>query len=263
MSRLDGQTAWITGAASGMGEAIAQRMAREGAAVVLADVQGDQGRAVAAGITEAGGRALFVETDVASSEAVRDSIGQAVSAYGGLQIIVNCAGTVQIGLLHECSPDDYTRTMDVNVRAIYHSVVHGIEHLRKNERSYMVNIGSVGSFITQALTPVYIASKYAVLGLTRSIAVDYADVGLRCNCVCPGITDTPMLQTHMNSMPDPAAAMAQRLRRVPMNVAMTPDDIARSVVYLSCEDSSGVTATSLVVDGGYISCAEWESGEEA
>ena len=258
MNRLEGQVAWITGAGSGMGEAIATRFADEGAAVAVVDVQVERGRAVAERIRSSGGRAMFIETDVASSDAVRASIESTAAEYGGLQIIVNCAGIVQIGPLHECPAEEYTRTMDVNVRAIYHSVVHGISHLRRNQRSYMVNIGSVGSFVTQALTPVYIASKYAVLGLTRSIAVDYAKIGLRCNCVCPGITDTPLLQTHMNSMPNPEAAMAQRLRRVPMNVAMSPDDIARSVVYLSCEDSSGVTATSLVVDGGYISCAEWD-----
>ena len=258
MNRLEGQVAWITGAGSGMGEAIATRFADEGAAVAVVDVQVERGRAVAERIRSSGGRAMFIETDVASSDAVRASIESTAAEYGGLQIIVNCAGIVQIGPLHECPAEEYTRTMDVNVRAIYHSVVHGISHLRRNQRSYMVNIGSVGSFVTQALTPVYIASKYAVLGLTRSIAVDYAKIGLRCNCVCPGITDTPLLQTHMNSMPNPEAAMAQRLRRVPMNVAMSPDDIARSVVYLSCEDSSGVTATSLVVDGGYISCAGWD-----
>lgn len=163
---------------------------------------------------------MFLETDVAASESVGDSIGKAVAEFGGLQVIVNCAGIVQIGLLHECSPKEYTRTMDVNVRSIYHSVMHGLEPLRRNRRSYMVNIGSAGNLITQAMTPVYIASKYAVLGLTRSIAVDYANTDLRCNCVCPGITDTPMLRTHMNAMSDPEEAMAKRLRRVPMNVSI-------------------------------------------
>jgi len=130
-------------------------------------------------------------------------------SLGGLQIIVNFAGIVQIDLLHECSLEEYTRTMDVNVRSIYHSIMHGLDPLRRNRRSYMVNIGSVGSLITQAMTPVYIALKYAVLGLTRSIAVDYANTGLRCNCVCPGITDMPMLRTHMNAMSDPEGAMAR------------------------------------------------------
>ena len=96
----------------------------------------------------------------------------------------------------------------------------------------MVNVGSISSFVGQAATPAYTASKAAVLGLSRSIALDYAAVGLRCNCVCPGITDTPMLREHLNKTPDPEATLADRLRRVPMRSALTPEDIARAVLYL-------------------------------
>ena len=121
----------------------------------------------------------------------------------------------------------------------------------------MVNIGSVGSFIGQAGTPAYTTSKHAVLGLSRSIALDYAVDGLRCNCICPGITDTPMLRFHLNTTADPEATLAERLRRVPMGVALMPADIARAALYFCCEDSAGITGTSLVVDGGYMTAAEW------
>ena len=136
---------------------------------------------------------------------------------------------------------------------------HAYPHLKKNSRSYVVNIGSVGSFISQPATPSYIASKGAVLMLSRSIALDYAADGLRCNCVCPGITDTPLLRYHMSKAPDPEAALAARLRRVPMGVALTPHDIAKAVLYFSCEDSAGITGTSLIVDGGYLAAAEFET----
>jgi NAD(P)-dependent dehydrogenase (short-subunit alcohol dehydrogenase family) len=149
--------------------------------------------------------------------------------------------------------------MAVNVRSIFFSVKHAIPHLRRSRRSYVVNVGSVGSFIGQAATPAYTASKGAVLQLTRSIALDYAGDGLRCNCVCPGITDTPMLREHLNKTADPEETLAARLRRVPIGIALTPDDIARAILYLSCEESAGVTGTSLVVDGGYIAAAEWET----
>ena len=119
---------------------------------------------------------------------------------------------------------------------------------------------SISSFVGQAATPAYTASKSAVLGLTRSIALDYAALGLRCNCVCPGITDTPMLREHLDKTPDPEATLAERLRRVPMRLPLTPEDIAKAVLYLSCEDSAGVTGTSLVVDGGYLAAAEWDAG---
>jgi NAD(P)-dependent dehydrogenase (short-subunit alcohol dehydrogenase family) len=130
--------------------------------------------------------------------------------------------------------------------------------LKRNARSYVVNIGSISSYVGQGGTPAYTASKGAVLMLSKSIALDYAADGLRCNCVCPGITDTPMLREHLDKTPNPDATLAARVRRVPIGVALTPADIAKAALYLSCEDSAGVTGTSLVVDGGYLTAAEWE-----
>ena len=125
----------------------------------------------------------------------------------------------------------------------------------------MVNVGSISSFVGQATTPVYTTSKHAVLGLSRSIALDYAKYGIRCNCVCPGITDTPMLREHLNTQPDPRAALDKRLERVPMAVALSPMDVAKSILYFSCDDSSGVTGASLTIDCGYLTAAEWTSAE--
>jgi NAD(P)-dependent dehydrogenase (short-subunit alcohol dehydrogenase family) len=151
-------------------------------------------------------------------------------------------------------------THGVNVKAIFFSVKHGLPYLRRKSRSYVVNVGSISSFVGQAATPAYTASKAAVLGLSRSIALDYASIGLRCNCVCPGITDTPMLHQHLDRTPDPEATLAHRLRRVPMRVSLAPRAVAKAVLFLSCEDSAGVTGTSLVVDGGYLAAAEWDAG---
>ena len=257
--RLEGQVAWISGAASGMGAGIARLFAREGAAVALADLQAERGEAVAVAVRNEGGRALFTRCDVTREADVQASLNAAAMEFGGLQILVNCAGIVQVKLLHELPEAEWDHLMAVNVKSIFFSVKHGIPHLRKYPRSYVVNIGSVGSFISQAATPAYIASKGAVLQLSRSIALDYAVDGLRCNCLCPGITDTPMLREHLDKTPDPEAALAQRLRRVPFGRALTPDDIARSALYFACEDSAGVTGTSLVIDGGYIATAEWDA----
>jgi NAD(P)-dependent dehydrogenase (short-subunit alcohol dehydrogenase family) len=256
-ARLQNQVAWITGAASGMGEGIAQLFAREGAAVALVDVQAAKGSAVAEKIRAEGGRAIFVECDVAKEAAVRASIERTEKELGGLQIIVNCAGIVQIKLLHQLDEADWDRLMDINVKSIFYSIKHGIALLKKNPRSYVVNIGSVGSFIGQSSTPAYTASKGAVMMLSKSIALDYAADGVRCNCVCPGITDTPMLREHLKMNADPDGALRDRLLRVPIGVPLTPHDIAKSVLYFSCEDSAGVTGTTLVVDGGYLTAAEW------
>ncbi len=256
--RLEGQTAWISGAASGIGEATAQLFAAEGARVALVDVQADLGEHAHRAVSAAGGDGVFLACDVTREDQVRASIEQTVARFGGLQILVNCAGIVHVQLLHEYSQEQWDRLMGVNVKSIFFSIKHGLAHLRKNPRSYMVNIGSISSFVGQASTPAYTASKYAVLGLSRSIALDYAALGLRCNCVCPGITDTPMLREHLNKTPEPEATLAKRVRRVPLGAALKPMEIARAVLYLSCEDSAGVTGTALVVDGGYLAAAEWE-----
>jgi len=259
MNRLDGQVAWISGGASGIGAATCRRFAQEGASLVIADVLEESGRQLAGEITAAGGRAVFSVCDVSDESQVCNSIEATVDQFGGLQTVVNCAGIVHVGLLHEYSEADWDRQMGVNVKGIFFAVKHSVAHLRKYDRSYMVNVGSISSFIGQAATPAYTTSKGAVLSLTQSIALDYAAMGLRCNCVCPGITDTPMLRRHLDTTPDPEATLRQRVRRVPLNRAMQPEEIASTVVYLCCDDSAGVTGTSIVVDGGYLAAAEWDA----
>ncbi len=256
--RLEGQVAWISGAASGIGAAVARLFAAEGARVALADVQTAAGKQVEEQICADGGTAVFLSCDVSREEQVRTAIDQAAAHFGGLQIVVNCAGVVQVGLLHELDAGQWDHLMGVNVKSVFFSLKHAWPHLRANPRSYLVNIGSISSFVGQAATPAYTASKYAVLGLSRSIALDYAAAGLRCNCVCPGITDTPMLREHLDQTGDAEATLAKRLRRVPLGKALQPSEIARAVLYLACEDSAGVTGTSLIVDGGYLAAAEWE-----
>src|SRR5437667_11168608 len=108
--------------------------------------------------------------------------------------------------------------MDVIVKSMFFAVKHAVPHLRRTGRGYIVNVGSISSFVGQALTPVYTTTKHAIVGLTKSVALDYAADGIRCNCVCPGITDTPMLREHLNFQPDSVASLAEALRRVPTGV---------------------------------------------
>jgi NAD(P)-dependent dehydrogenase (short-subunit alcohol dehydrogenase family) len=257
--RLEGQVAWVSGGASGIGEATVRLFAAEGARVAIADVDADRGPRLETAIRGFGGEAMFTECDVVREDDVRDSIEQAAARFGGLQIVVNCAGVVHVKRLHEYSGAEWDQLMAVNVRGIFFSIKHALKHLQGNSHSYMVNVGSISSFVGQADTPAYTASKGAVLSLSQSIALDYAADGLRCNCLCPGITDTPMLRHHLREARDPAGTLAKRLARVPLGRALTPNDIARSILYLSCEDSAGVTGTSLVVDGGYLAAAEWDT----
>lgn len=255
--RLAGKVAWVSGATSGIGLATAQRMASEGAAVAIVDIDAVRCSTVASELRDAGMQALDVPCDVADEAHVKASIERTVEQFGGIHILVNNAGIVDILPLHESTGEQWDRLMAVNVKAIFLSLKHALPHLKKNDRGYVVNVGSVSSFVGQANTPAYTTSKHAVLGLTRSIALDYAADGIRCNCVCPGITDTPLLRKHLNAAPDPKAALDDRLRRVCMGVILSPDDVARSIVYLSCEDSAGITGTSIVIDAGYLTAAEW------
>jgi NAD(P)-dependent dehydrogenase (short-subunit alcohol dehydrogenase family) len=257
--KLTGQVAWIGGGASGIGAATAELFAAGGAAVAIADVQTDRGAELVARIRAAGGRAEFIAANVTHESQVQASIAEATSRFGALHIVVNCAGVVHAVPLHEYSESDWNELMAVNVKSIYLAFKYAWPHLKNQRRSYVVNVGSISSFIGQAGTPAYTASKGAVLQLTKSIAIDYAAFGLRCNCVCPGITDTPMLRYHLSKTPDPEGILRERLERVPMGVALQPSDIAKAVLYLSCDDSSGITGTSLLVDGGYLAAAEWHA----
>ncbi len=262
-ARLAGQVAWISGAALGIGAATARLFAAAGASVVVADIRDEEGEQIVSEINAAGGQAIYTSCDVSNSEQVRESIALSVTKFGGLHIVVNCAGIVHVGLLHEYSEHDWDQLMGVNVKSIFFSLKHALPHLGRNARSYIVNVGSISSHVGQRATPAYTASKGAVLSLTQSMALDYAALGLRCNCVCPGITDTPMLREHLDTTPDPEETLRQRVRRVPMHRAMQPDDIARTILYLSCEDSAGVTGTSIVVDGGYLAAAEWDTADDS
>ena len=257
--RLEGQVAWISGGSSGIGEATAELFAAEGAKVALVDIQAERGQQVVDKIVGQGGQAIVVEVDVSKGNQVARSIEETIRQFGALQIIVNCAGVVHVGPLHEYGEEEWDYLMGVNLKSIFFSLKYGLEYLRRNKRSYVVNIGSVSGFIGQANTPAYTTSKHAVIGLTRSIALDYAVDGMRCNNICPGITDTPMLRYHLNTTSDPEEALANRLRRVPMGIALKPIDIAKAALYFSCEDSAGITGTSLVIDGGYTSAAEWQT----
>jgi NAD(P)-dependent dehydrogenase (short-subunit alcohol dehydrogenase family) len=257
--RLAGRVAWISGAASGIGESVAELFAREGARVAVVDHRLEAARKVAArinGLTP--GAAVALAADVSKESDVKRAIAATVKRFGRLDILVNNAGIVEIGDLHTYTEAQWDRVMDVNVKSMFFAFKHAFPHLRTARRGYVVNLGSISSFVGQARTPVYTTTKHAILGLTRSIALDYAASGVRCNCICPGITETPMLWEHLNVRPDPQAALAERLQRVPMGVSLSPLDVAKSVLYFSCEDSAGVTGTSLTIDCGYLTAAEWQ-----
>lgn len=261
MGRLENKVAWVSGANKGIGEGIARLYAKEGAKVAMIGRTVPEGEKIAKEICDAGGEAFFFRCDVTREEDVKASIEKTIEKYGKLDILVNNAGVVDVKMLHDYTVEDYDRVMDVNVKSIFLSFKYAFPYLSQQERSYVVNVGSISSYVGQDCTPIYTTSKGAVLNLSKSIGLDYARYGIRCNCVCPGITDTPMLHRHMDHEKDPVAHYKKRLTRVPLNRPLWPEDIAKSCLFFSCEDSAGVTATSLIVDGGYLGCAEWDAGK--
>lgn len=245
--------AWISGAASGIGRGIAEFFAQEGAKVSLIDNNKNMGETLAKEINSRGGQCLFFYCDVSDETAIKDSLEVTVDVFGKLDILINNAAKILIKPLHEINSAEWDAQMAVNLRAYFLSFKYAYPYLKQNRFSYVVNIGSVNSFVGQANTPGYNASKAAILNLSKSIAIDYAADGIRCNTVCPGITDTPMLREHMGS----EEALTQRLTRAPINRVLSTYEIAKAVAYLSSEDSSGITGTNIVIDGGYLATAEW------
>ncbi|MBM3799113.1 MAG: glucose 1-dehydrogenase [Actinobacteria bacterium] len=247
MGRLDGKVAFITGASSGLGRVAAELFAREGAAVVVADVvDGDE---VVSAIDEAGGGATFVSCDVTDDESVKNAVDHAVATFGGLHVLYNNAG-VMLG--DDDNPETtsiatYDKTMDINVKGVLLGCKHAIPALRASGGGSIVNVASFVAHMGAATPQVaYTASKGAVLALTREIAVIYARQGIRANALCPGPVMTPLLAKFLSD----DAKRNRRLVHIPMGRFGEPHEIAQGALFLASDESSWMTGQSLVIDGG-------------
>ena len=252
MSRFAGRSAVVTGAASGMGRAIALSLAAEGASVVAADVDEHGGQETVALVEEAGGRAKFLRTDVSRSEDVRAMVDLAVSAHGGLHLGVNAAAVeFETQPLADCEDADFDRMIAVNLRSVFLCVKHEARAMRSQGRGgSIVNIASTNSFRPQPHQAAYTASKHGVLGLTRAGAVDHAADGIRINAVCPGAIETPMLLGAIEARGRDRDEVARRLSL--FGRFGTTEEIAQAVLWLCSDDSSFTTGHALAVDGGYL-----------
>jgi len=255
--RLANKVAIVTGAGQGIGEGIARVFAEEGAGVVLADIKDEAGEGAAAAIRQSGGRASFVHADVTSESEVQQLVERTVQMHDSLHIVVNNAGTAIVRSVEESTIEEWDWLMAVNVRSIFLTAKYAVPHLRSAGGGAILNVGSVSSLVGQQGTPCYCASKGAVLMLTKSLAVDYGPDKIRVNCLCPGITDTPLLRFHVGHTPDPEAHLKQRLQRVPTAEMLYPEDMGRAAAFLCSDEARGITGASLVVDGGYLGCAEF------
>ena len=244
--RLQGKVAIITGAARGQGAEEARMFAKEGAKVVLADVTDQEGTAVAAEIAEMGGAALYVHLDVTNEDEWDAAVQSAVASFGKLDILVNNAGIWRRGHVLETSSDQWDDIMDVNAKGVFLGTKAAIPEMRKAGGGSIVNISSTAGLVGSKTSAAYSASKGAVRIFTKSTAVQYAAEGIRANSIHPGPIDTDMGD---QVWPDAASKVAS-VTRTALNRMGTPEDIAYGALYLASDESSFVTGSELVIDGG-------------
>jgi NAD(P)-dependent dehydrogenase (short-subunit alcohol dehydrogenase family) len=256
--KLRGKVAIVTGAASGIGRASAVVFAREGAKVVVADQNEEAAKETATKIATEGHEAHFVKVDVSSEADIRRMVEDTVAHWGAIHILFNNAGIVLVKSIEEMTEEEWDRVMAVNVKSAFLAIKHAAPHMRRNGGGTILNTGSIASFAGQVGTPVYSASKGAIALLTKSLALDLGRDKIRVNCICPGITDTPMLREHMGYGNEGEARIRTRLSRVPLGTILSPEDIARAALYLVSEDSAGITGILHVVDAGLLAAAEFD-----
>lgn len=245
-----GEVAFVTGAGGGMGRAITLAFASAGASVVAADVDEAGGAETVAKVSEEGGNAAFVQCDVSDPVAVAAAVDVAVTRFGALHCAVNAAAIeLETVPLHECEIADFDRIQAVNVRGMFLSMKYEIAAMLASGGS-IVNIASTNAARPQPNQPAYTTSKHAVLGLTRSAAIDYAARGIRVNAICPGSIDTPMLQNAMKRRGGNPADVVGRLSLI--GRFGRPDEIANAALWLCSDDSSFVIGHPLAVDAGYL-----------
>ena len=247
MGRLDGKVAIVSGGARGQGAAEARLFANEGASVVFGDILDEEGMKVEAEIRELGGEVTYIHLDVRVSEDWRKAVELAESKYGKLNVLVNNAG-ITLGTMgiEEMSEDQWDQMMDVNVKGVFLGTKQAIPAMRQAGGGSIINISSTAGLVGIGRTAAYTASKGAVRLFTKATAIQHAKDGIRCNSVHPGPVNTPFLEEMLNN----PEALAARLARVPLGRLAEPDDIAYGVLFLASDESSFMTGSELVIDGG-------------
>jgi len=247
MGRVDGKVALISGGARGQGATEAQLFSREGAKVVLGDILDDAGRQVEAAIRAAGGEATYVHLNVTSEADWRAAVDTAERGYGHLHVLVNNAGILIRKSIEETTEDDWDRLMAVNVKGVFLGTKYAIPAMRRAGGGSIINISSTAGLVGSPYgSSAYTATKGAVRLFTKATAVQHAKENIRCNSVHPGPVDTDMIR---DTLSDPVLR-DERLNRVPLGRIGKPEDIAYGVLYLASDESSFVTGSELVIDGG-------------
>ena len=251
MGRLEGKTALVTGAASGIGLQTSIRLAEEGARVMMTDINLEEGLHQA---EKLGANATFLKLDITEEEEWISVLDETVKRFGRLDILVNSAGMVLIADVEQITLEEWRKVHAVNLDGTFLGCKHGVRVMKEFGAGSIINLSSVSGMIGGFNLAAYNSSKGAVRMLTKSVALHCARAGygIRCNSIHPTFIETPMLESMIRDSPDPEKARQTLVRQVPLRRIGKPDDVANMIVYLASDESTFVTGTEMVIDGGVI-----------
>jgi len=248
--RLKDRVAVITGAGAGIGRGSALEFAREGATLVIADLNEAGARETARLVETAGGTALAVKTDVASRDSVEHLATRTLETFGKVHVLFNNAAIQVNKTVEDTTFEEWNREIAVNLGGVFLCSKFFIPHLRKT-RGAIINMSSVNGFFVEPMCAGYCATKAAIIGLTKAMAIDHGKDGIRVNCICPGYIDAGLAEGYFQSQPDPAAARSAAGKLHALWRIGRPEEVGRVAVFLASDDASFVTGSAVVVDGGF------------
>jgi NAD(P)-dependent dehydrogenase (short-subunit alcohol dehydrogenase family) len=249
--RLSGKAGLVTGTSKGLGREILLALTAEGARIVALSRNAGLGQASVDEAIAAGGAAVFEQGDMTREEDVLRAVARCRSEFGALDLMVNNAGILGEGRLHETTNEQWDELVAVHMTGTFWGCKHALNAMRlQGTGGAIVNVGSILSFTGDGYLAAYTAMKSGVLGLTKAIAIDYAAEGIRCNCVCPGDMETPMIEQYFAGTDDAAAAREEMEGAYPGKRIAHPREVAQAVVFLCSDEASFVSGAPLLVDGG-------------
>ena len=251
MFRLDDKVTLVTGAGSGIGAAIAQTFARAGATVLVADRDEPAGEKAVRTINDAGGKASFVLLDVSREDECQRRAAEVLAAQGRLDVLVNNAGIGHVGTILQTEGADLDRLYAVNVRGVFNLCKAFLPAMLARKSGNIINIASIGGVVGIKDRLAYATTKFAVVGMTKCLALDHAKDGIRVNCICPGRVETPFVAARLKEYPEPERAYREMASTQAIGRMGRPEEIAAAALYLASDEAAFVTGTAHLADGGW------------